>query len=222
IVYRYGDALAPGTREFVRRFPTERGRWYVRVDYSNFAMESEDLEETVRSWYGLIDVELDRQLAPELAPEGGSVTAYPRGRNYFLAYDLKAILAASWIDRTAISDGEGEKYVGRALAFNPGLVDYNPDPAETTGEGNRSDAAPFGSYVFHDRRTGGKTWSTFDASGYLLQYAPCRNFDDKMPVPFYLEDVDGALPTWDKPIEACEWRTVFDVLNALISRQRGL
>jgi hypothetical protein len=41
-------------------------------------------------------------------------------------------------------------------------------------------------------------------------------------VPFVLDDVWGALPNWDEPIEPCEGATVLELLNRFIGRQRGL
>jgi hypothetical protein len=225
IVYRYGNVLEIGALEFTRRFPLDRLRFYVRVDFAVLKVNDDDPSDLLRSWYGIIDAELDEQLGPDLVDEQGGVIAYPRGRNHYLAYGLEVILATSWIDRSALlsSDGSSEEFVGRALAFNPGLADYNPDPVETTGEGNRSESGgPAGPYLFHNRRTGGSIWSTFDACDYLLHYGPSRNYNNEQLLPFYLEDADGALPTWDQPIERCEGRAVGDLLNTLIARQRAL
>lgn len=233
LVFRYGSALEIGARTFARRARLDKTRWYVRVDYTDFPFAvSSDGDgnpiPTTRSWYGLIDAQIDEQLGQELEEGAGVVTGYPRGRNYFLAYGLEAILATSWIDRSAVKvggsgAGDQEQFVPRALAINPGLADYNPDPAETTGEGNRSESAgPSGQYIFHNRRSGGKTWSTHTAVDYELHYSPARNYSDEQPITFCLEDTDAALPTWDTPILQRERRSVYEVLNLLMARQRCL
>jgi len=224
LVYRYGDVLPSGAAQFAQRAPLDRMRWYVRVDFTNLSL-AQTLEQTTRSWYGVIDAELDEQLGPRPQPSQGTLTAWPRGRNHWLAYGLEAILAMSWIDQAAVARGDGKVFVGRALPFNPGLAGYHGDSAEitgATGEGNRSTFAPEGPYVFHDRRTGGQAWSTADAVEYLLWYGTPRDYRGLQRIRFRLEDVDQALPTWDRPIETCEHRTVFDLLNSLVARQRCL
>lgn len=223
IVYRYDDGLAIGAAEFARLFPLTRLRFYVRVDFTNFTMESEALDDTVRSWYGVIDAELDEQLAPDLVTAGDTVTAYPRGRNHFMAYGLEALLAQSWVDQSAVKSGDSVAFVKRALSLNPGLADYNPDPCETTGEGNRSTAKTDKAvYAFHGSRTGGQPWSTSTAVDSMLTYETVRDWNEEQLVPFVLYDPDAALPDWDEPTLQREGRNVYDLLQTLIGRQRGL
>jgi hypothetical protein len=227
IILRYGDTLEIGAREFTQRYSVDAARFYVRIDYLDFPLRNDDEESTTfRQWYGVIDAIIDEQHGPKLEADNGVVTGYPRGRDHYLAFGMESLLTQAWIDYSTVAGEEDDvTYVGRALAFNPGLAVYNPDPAETTGEGNRSEElGPSGnSYVFHNRRTGGKKWSTRTAVEYELNYLPIRDADDDQQIPFYLDDPGtGVLPDWDEPVLPREGRTTWDILNRLIPRQRAM
>jgi hypothetical protein len=115
--------------------------------------------------------------------------------------------------------------VPRALPFNPGLAEvaFDPDSAVTPREGNRSpELGPDLVYVFHDRRTGGEKWTSKNAVEYLLVYGTERDRNGDVKVPFFLDDSASALPDFDEPVEACEGETVYELLNRLVARQRGL
>jgi hypothetical protein len=222
IQYRYGDNLSRGSSAWSRLFSlTDRTRWYVKIVDNVLPLDAND-NSTARVWYGIIDEELHDLFGPDIVATNDETTAYPRGRQHLIAYGMEAIPAQSWIDRSAYMGPQQLEFVGRALAFNPALADYNPNPGLTTNEGNRSQTVgPDGCYVFHTSRTGGAVWTTRQITEYLLTYTIARNHNDEQRIPFFLDDPNSILPTWDTPVEDCEGRKVFDVLSALISRQRG-
>ena len=221
--YRYGEVLEIGGREITRRFSlNNRLRFFVRVVDTTLPINASDAAGT-RSWYGIIDSELDEQLGPLLAPGQDGLAAHAKGRNHLLAYGLESILAQSWILTSQVATASGETTVQRALTFNAGLAAYNTDVGELTGEGNMSTAlGERSTHLFHAERSGGDVWSTKDIVAYLLAYCTATNSNAERTVPFALADADGALPSWDAPVLAAERLSVFEALNVLISRHRGL
>jgi hypothetical protein len=226
IRYAYGDIKYPNSPTFQTWEPLNNQlRVYVKVVYYPVAAGVSDDEETEQvplEWIGVIDNELDEQLAPDLEWDEDTITAYPRGRNHFVAYGIISLLAQSWIDRSVfLGEGQQETFVGRGLTFNVGLASFNPDPGETTGEGNRSTTTgASGAYVFHGLRTGGSIWTTRNIVDYLLTYCVVRDYADEQRVPFELINFE-VLPDWDEPIQSTDGLTVYDVLLALVSRHRG-
>lgn len=222
IVYRYGNYFPRGGSAWARLAPGSLLRWYVAVDYYTYQLRD---EQTLRTWYGIVDVELDELFAPEVASEASGTHLYPRGRNHHLAFGMESLLAASTIDRAAIQSGSGGgvSFVPKGLTFNLGLAHLHPDRPVTTREGNRSSqTVDAGVYVFHESRTGGDKWTTRDIVEYLLRFNAGRDHEDNQRLTWVLDDAANALPFWDEPILNSEGLTVYEALNQLISRQRGL
>lgn len=211
--WRYGDALKQLGQQFLAYARAgNRLRQYVRIDFIVTPIHAEDDSPSVRSWYGVLDLELealDGQFA--LVDENGQATFGPRGKHYFAAYGLESLLDQATISRSFVQSAGGQYAVQRALPFNPGKI------------GNRSQAAGEGNvYLFHGERTGGSSWSTLTAVKYLLKNATIRDSYDEQTIDFAYFDPDEITPNWDAPELVSENRTCWDLLKSLLPRQRLL
>jgi hypothetical protein len=84
IRHRYGDVLEYAAAAFAARAPLRNQvRVYVRVDFNVNKTDTSDTSNLVRSWYGVIEIELDGQDGALLEDDGqGNITAVPTGRNF--------------------------------------------------------------------------------------------------------------------------------------------
>lgn len=208
--WRYGIALEIGQQAFAARFKeTNRLRMYVKVEYDTFAIESAATDPL--RWYGLIDVELDDFHGAVTRAVGGEPIAFASGKNYFTALGLESLLDLAHVSTSVVAKGDGTVFrVGRAITFNEGGVP-NMSPAP----------GPDGVYTFAASLSGAGTWSSYAIAQYLLKYHPPRDFNGMAMVQFELGGPQiVALTPYDSPVVPAEDKTVRELLNVLLPRQR--
>jgi len=218
--HRYGSGLrVPLT--FFQFWPriNNKLRQYVRVDCLLNFINPDDESPLLRRWYGVLEIEIDELHGPMLGVEEGQPTAFGTGKNHWTAYGLESLLDT--VDCTAsIIQGESaedEITVARAIPFNPRV------PGTLKRRGNRSASADGdGVYRFHNRTSGGSDWSTRECVKYLLKHDAPKEYSGERALPFVLFDPEGIAPTWDDPELPRQDRTVRELLNALLARQRLL
>jgi hypothetical protein len=113
--HRYGNVLDRTAVGFAIRAPLkQRMRWYVRVDFFVNKTEPTDPSDLLRTWTGVIEVEMDEQHGALLQYDNnGALMAQPTGRNYLIAYGWESILGRSDVDRSIV--GLQKQVVQRAM-----------------------------------------------------------------------------------------------------------
>lgn len=221
IRYRYGSGLHRLLNQF-QFWPrvTNKLRQYVRIDWILNFINPDDESPLERRWYGVLDIELDDLHGPLLGQDDdGNPTAYASGVNHWTAYGLESLLDTVECTTSVIQGEEAEDVflVERAIPFNPGV------PGTLRRRGNRGSVADGdGVYRFHNRTTAGSDWSTRECVKYLLQHDAPKDYSGERSLPFALFDPQGICPTWDDPQLPRQDRTVRELLNSLLARQRLL
>lgn len=211
IEWRYGIALAPGARQFVARLRNAgKIRTLVKIEYDTFGLGVDN--PSPLQWVGSIEIEMDNFQGAVTRSFGATPASYGSGKLFYHAVGLESLLANASVLGSWIADGsQGKVFVGRALTFNH------------SGVGNRSrDTGPDGVYLFHDRPTGGETWSTDDIVRYLLKYQTPKDNWGNVTVPITLNSFLATVPIWDVPVVTQENKTLQELLNVLLPRQRLL
>lgn len=200
-----------------------RVRQYVKVVFGTQRINDEDESPTSKTWIGILDLELDELHGTlrQTSPISGETIVYATGKNHFTAYGLESLLDQTSCQRSQIG-GEAPQEVQRALPFNPRGPAVQTVAGVQPIRGNRSTAAGDGGvYVFHDELEG-DNWSTRDCVRYLLAYDAPRDHSGSQVLPFVLFDPDEVVPNWDSPQLERQDRTVRELLNSLLPRQRLL
>jgi len=219
--HRYGSGLQTPLTWF-QFWPriNNKLRQYVRVDVLVGPINADDPSPLLRRWYGVLEIEIDELDAPLLGvDENQDPTAYGTGKNHWTAYGLESLLDTVECTTTVVQgeSAEEELTAARAIGFNPRV------PGTLKRRGNRGPTADGdGVYRFHNRVTGGSDWTTREAVKYLLKHDAPRDYSGERALPFALFDPGGICPTWDDPQLERQDRTVRELLNALLSRQRLL
>lgn len=211
IRWRYGIVLEPGASEYVARFrSTGRLRHYVKVEY--FTHDLGTGQATPLIWYGYVDLEMDDFHGAIVDNLGNGSEIYASGINHFICTGLEGLLHRKFVSDSYVEKqgGYGSQKVRRAIAFN------------SNETGNRSQSkGPDNCHLFAGSTVNAKTWSSFDIVEYLMQYQTPRYAGGTVTIPFQLEP-SLAIPMWDQPHIETEGRTLYELLNALIPRQRLL
>lgn len=166
-------------------------------------------------WYGyVLTEETDR--GPEESDGGEQRIAY--GNQTFGVVGLEWFLSRATVHSSTVYDpDDGEIKVERAIGFNAGFGDGRGVTYEKRE--NRDSSAG----IFSDDPTSAVLWTATDAVGYLLAYhGPKDAAGDYSPVEFELHDSAEAFLEDFHPTVFTEGRSVWQVLNDLISQNRGL
>jgi len=218
--FDYGVITPSDSLNSSTRAKRELSGHYVRVMLDQF---TEDDEETVVYWYGLvIDTTEDREATVNLndtAVESGHQTFHCRGLEFLLQ---RKIVKTSWVTDT---DG-GEIEIGRAIAFNAGAgrsSDHQRlgNKSETPGERD----API--FAFEIAVGGLKTevaetlWSVQDIVVYLLHYHPPADIDGTDKLNWTSPD-GGDAEILEKifPVQHSHGKSIKQHLDELIDRRR--
>lgn len=207
--WRYGIALEPGQAQFAARFKeSNRLRMYVKVEYDTFLLNEQT--DPLR-WYGSVEIELDDFHGAVMRAVGGDTIAFASGKNFFTCYGLESLLDTALVTSSVVSlAGGGVTRVKRALDFNAGgLPNMSPAPG------------PDGTYVFHHQHDGAIFWSTWAAANYLLKYHTPKDFGGQAMLTWELGGLQlDALTPYDKLDLAAQGKSVRELLNVLLPRQR--
>lgn len=208
--WRYGIVLEPGAQAYAARFRNSgRLRHYVKVEYLTHDLGTGQATPLV--WYGYVDMEMDDFHGAMVDNVDGNSGLYASGVNHFICTGLEGLLQRKFVsDSYTATSTYGKQKVRRAIAFN----------ANETG--NRSKGkGPDNCYLFAANTKDTETWSSFDIVEYLMQYQTPRYAGGSVTIPFEI-DPSLAIPMWDKPHIETEGRTLYELLNVLMPRQRLL
>jgi hypothetical protein len=206
LTYRYGTGMRPGESSFSvvnRGNPSAFLRLFVKVEFGAGS--------NTWRWYGTIESIGDNQ-------EGSSSSGVPTGELRFNCYGLEFLLQQHRIVTSQIEEGTQLNLVetSRGITFN------------NLGRGNRSLSLHGSTYVFGIDQgdpsavTDNIPWSSIDIVNYLLEY--------QTPVGKNSGTVDWRLhasavpfiPAYDSPVLAQNGRRTLDLLDNLITRERGI
>lgn len=208
--WRYGIALEPGQAQFAARFKeSNRLRMYVKAEYDTFAVDPE-VTGPLR-WYGSVEIELDDFQGVVQRAVGGDTIAFASGKNFFTCYGLEALLDVAPVTSSVVAlPAGGVARVNRAIAFN------------ADGIWNMSNApGPDGVYVFNHTLEGASPWSSATIAQYLLKYHTPKDFNGQAMLQWELGGLQmSALSSWDEPHLPHHGKTVRELLNVLLPRQR--
>lgn len=209
LYWRYGRGKLPTSNQWATvDAQTDRLRWYVRIVLTSIAGATYE-------WIGTLEEDHD-QLDGRLTL---GATKIETGKQALVALGIERLLdhqpvrSSFWWD----SFGNKKRESGRALTFNtkgPGGV----------AVANRYTVLHNGKWLFHGDPEGANTssWTSRFIADYLLSHHAPADGAGNFRVPFRLVDNTGFLPYWDKPTLAPHGKTVWELLNALISRHRLL
>jgi hypothetical protein len=228
--WRSGSIQREGQTQFTDVPAIDLRDWFVKIDLLGQPSDgsSRGPTSTALLWTGRFvaqDIELGGEADDRPAPGDQDLTAYG------LAYELdRSVISSSVIT----NDGSTASYVNVALTFNENYIEGFSEV------GNRSSAAitvtesaPARSgYVFADTRNVSDNtpyaWSLKNIIEYLLKFqggvVPNGSGDQTVPM-FTLEADAKLLSALDKlvfPNVRVEGLSVFQVLNELLDRRRGL
>lgn len=216
--YDYGIMQQPGDIEFDIYDPAELLRWFVRVSFPSNSGPSPV------SWYGLFTEEQvardGRFTFPDLPNDGDMIDEIiPSGRQELVARPLTWLLQRKQLTTSKIEDGIGTKTINRALPFNSkahgdqfwfGNRGGDPFPA-TTDDLFFAEQWGFGAYV----------WTAAEMLQYVLLNNPI--LDNSSNLVCELSPASLPILKWYEPSEVqIQGRTVWDAINQIIDRRRGL
>lgn len=237
---RYGETADAETGyNYVVREPLELDRHYVRIEVEQVGPDPEAQSpgdgSTNILWHGFVEETLDARGGRY---QRGSQTI-GQGNQLFACLGMESLLAGVPVRHSYVANAAGALYrLERALVFNDPVQNAF---GELVPKGNRSAAkGPHGAYLFTDQLDSATYWTTSSIVEYLLTY-----FGPAYPtmgpldgnqnlVPFGLTPDSGqAWPQQivgggqdvrklDRPVIACEGRSCFEVLSALLDRRRLL
>lgn len=220
--FRYGISM----NRFLQTFgPVFRARnrlqQYVRVDFVVGQINPDDESPLTRRWYGILEAEMDELDGPWVTvDENDEQIVYATGKNHFVAYGLESLLDRSECRTSRIQDTDPYD-VGRALDFIS--VEASAESEQHPRPPNRAaSAGEAGVFLFHCEKTGGESWTTKNSVEYLLRYDTPRDHNGDRVLEFELVDPDEVLPNWDTVSLRRDGRTPWELLNALLARQRFL
>ena len=200
--FRYGEGMRPGESaiaEVQRGDPTSFLRSFVKIEFGTSPNKW--------IWVGTIESIGDVQ-------EG--TATYPSGDIRFNCYGLEFLLQQHRIVNSAIEEGSQQSLVttSRGITFN------------NHSRGNRSQNMHGSTYVFGvdqgDGLAANQTWSSLDIVRYLLEYQ-VPGGKNSFAIPWALHSsAVPFIPDYDAPIVAQNGRRTLDLLDNLITRERGV
>lgn len=191
-----GYVILPGDSS-----PTVFGTWTGRGQFIKIVWQCDDGGTLV--WVGFVD--------------SSSWPTESFGRQQIVCYGLERSLALTPIASSAWYDDSVP--LSAQIRRSQVPYDFNVGP-----DGYRSESAISGSHVFaplHDPQADVRFWSTRKIVKYLLTHCLPTNQYGVAAIPWQL-DQDDQLPDWDFPVVNTRNRTVWDILNELITPQYQL
>jgi len=192
---------------------------FVKIELDVFGWDSSnveiDLDKTaVLSWFGVAGQLIDETAMAnyQLGSNPNELTPLPSGYQTFNCLGLEWLLDRQYIVRSIWYDGSNAHKIDRAMDFNAG------------GRGNRtgSQIAWNGNVYLFAEDADSDTWSTRDIIQYLVAVHSPVDKDQNFIMKWELHDPNNLLPTWDKPVVRVHGRRVREIINALVTRHRGL
>jgi len=168
--------------------------YYVRI---RFSVQDYDLPTVLApyDWYGII-----RHVSDQVH---GVQNGVRTGVQTFTAYAIESLL-----DRDIILTSVADQRYSRGIIHN---------------EDGRPNMDPHNQIFCNRRSQTTDYWSTRAIVNYLLRYLQPRDYDGTAVIPFVISAAMlERLPDWDQPVVETHGKTLYGVLNTLISRQRGL
>lgn len=222
--FRYGTRLntneqpdpAVAAHHFYRRaFLTQLHRQFVHIAIANDPG-------TAAHFVGVMDIEGRSHFGSPTNDLGERV---PSGDQVILAYGFEhllkqiPVLTSFWHDDLY---GFSGREIERGLTFNDkGLPNrtFQKEPFVGAQDPDDPPVHLFSvEYSVHLKLA--KFWSTRDIVEYLLGFHRLKT-GTGIEIPIRVDDIELAkLPDWDMPIVETHGRTVFDLLNQVLSRQR--
>lgn len=205
---RYGRGMLHSDTMFASIARVAKPRWYVKIEIDRLE-EGEPLV-----WVGTIEITHDLLDGTELFPgEGeGETEALPTGRQIFQALGIEYLLQLQYLTVSAHRSAASStiSFIDRALTFN------------RDGQPNRSPGEGADEHVFWNQLDDAVHWRTVDIVSYLLAYHPPARWDDSFAIEWEIEEGSyDVLPDWDQPVLPAHDCTVWQLLTALVCRQRA-
>lgn len=216
LVIRYGRGLLQGEEAFAIKERLAKRRWYVKIEIEGQFITGGPAADPLL-WYGTLECDADHRGGvrdeppaddPEAEPE-----PYESGSLELVAHGLELLLARTTITESVYYDSANDEEIRthRGLTFN------------TDGLPNRISAPRGGRYIFNDDVVTSLFWNTRGAVEYLLTECTIRTHNDALSLNFLVDfDYLAQLPNWDAIQVDTHGKTLFDLLNELIPRQRLL
>lgn len=207
LYHRYGQGLLPaiGSRAADSTFATiSRGGYkgkYVKISVTGLG-----------DWYGIIQDNSDSR-------SGELTGAIPSGVEQYSAFGLTWLLDQNPILQSKVKYTGGTWVIDRTIPFNGG-TDGTIDRKNRVSARNYDETAK----CFTDRTqtTSPKPWKASHAVEYVLtEFAP-KNAGGSALVPFALHSTALSFLDYELGTIGYEGATVWQVLNRLIDRSRGL
>lgn len=205
--YHYGAMIQRGDTKVTEVAPLElRDHWVKIICVPNDAtIEAEWIK-----WYGIVTA--------DTREHHGAAKAKASGDQIITAMSPEYILTRIQITHSRIRNDSQQYYIDRALSFNSGKSDRN---GTRYIRGNKRT----GHLAFAEDLTTAEVWNAKDIADYLMQFVVKQSQSDQYPVPLrdvnVSLDVDNNIVYLPSEVQA-DGRTVFDVMQQLWSRQRGL
>lgn len=214
--YGYGRNSSDAASAFdvVFRKTAAYQRMWVRIEIPSAApvLVGGVATSTPMLWHGSIENTRDQVEGLLTRVIGGDATTFDLGLQQFVAHGLEYQL-----DRETISSSVYEETGGGSTVRTTRALDFNAG-----NKPNRSKDLIGGSYVFAKQdETDPDWWSTKDVIQYLINYVAPLNYAGATKLPWSTANLAGA-PDWDKPVLRQRGRTVRQLLNQLLSRERLL
>lgn len=213
LVWKYGRGMFPGETAFTIKERLAKRRWFIWIEIDTQIVQGGSALEKL-NWYGTLEVEADQlggvrdELLPDEDPE-----PFESGVQELVAHGLELLLGRSPVVSSVFfdSDGSTARRAPRGITFN------------SDGKPNRTGGPLSGRHLFDDGTTSAQFWSTRDAVEYLLEESAIRDNHDSARLTCKIDPAFlSQLPDWDKIVVATHGKSLFDVLNELIPRQRLL
>lgn len=219
--YDYGRCIQPGETTYAVYSRLSLGFYYVKVEIDQEHPPTPEGEEPPEEpadpivWLGVVIDTRDFGGAATLV-EG---VRQPSGKQFFTCKGLEFLLSRRILTESIVRlDDDTVATVSRAITFNGGKGGTRDH--DLTLRGNLHEATADFVPEFANDLTNAIKWNARQITDYLLSnYAPVDLYDEQ-PIQFQLHST--TLLDWAAPQIEAHGRNVYDVLNELIDRRRGL
>lgn len=213
LLWRYGRGMLAGEAALAIKERLAKSRWFVKIEIDGQFVQGGSSDKL--TWHGTLEVEADHWAGVRDEPpatEGGQPEPFESGTQELIAHGLELLLARTPVIESVYYDDvvDTERRIGRGLAFNAG------------GKPNRT-SAPFDDRYLFSVQTPPNVqyWYTRAAVEYLLLECAPRAANGASILNWKVDpDFLAQLPNWDRIGVETHGKSVFDVLNELIPRQR--
>ena len=229
LTYHYGDIEFEDEDRFTHRGVLDLNRKYVKIEYTPYVAPGTTAQDDVK-WVGVVVNTQDSQIGTNLNSLNQREAA---GTQTLIAFGIEWFLTRNKVDRTYFGRGEGDPdiklsgngngdpldpldsiYVKRAVPFNLGTGRNVKKKS-----GNRA----VGTSLFAlGRLATSTTWTAADIVEYILQFFEPLDALLRTTIPIIIETEDFIKLEWYEPVIVTEGRTVYQVLNQVMDRRRGL